>query len=100
MAVYRTTRDYLILLLIICVGLYTIYRGYHSQLEVTHLRNELQQIKINVNKDTHQHINEVIESHKETNQQLQMLKDLLSKITSKTNEFAMKVPELEGIRID
>jgi hypothetical protein len=49
--------------------------------------------------DTHDHINEVVESHQLTSVQLQMLQELMSKITSKTNEFAAKFPELESKRI-
>jgi hypothetical protein len=63
---------------------------------VQYLRKELQEIQENVHHDTHEHINEVVESHQETNAQLQMLQDLMNKITSKTNEIASQFPELES----
>jgi GTP1/Obg family GTP-binding protein len=65
--------------------------------KVEHLRKELEEIQENVHLDTHDHLNKVVESHKETNQQLKMLEDLISQITSKTNQFAAKFPELEGL---
>lgn len=97
MAVYRTKREYFLFLVIVFIGIYTIYRGYTSQLEVKYLRNELNEIKNNVHKDTHEHINEIVETNKQTNLQLQIIKDIIGKITSKTNEFSQKFPELEGI---
>lgn len=97
MAIYRTKREYFLLIIIILIGIYTIYKGYSSQLEVKYLRNELNKIQDNVHKDTHEHIQDVYEKNKETNIQLQILNDLINKITSKTNEISQKVPKLEGL---
>jgi Skp family chaperone for outer membrane proteins len=63
---------------------------------VEHLRKTLSDLQQALKHDTSIKIAEVEESHEKTSEQVQILKDLLSKVSERTSEFANKFPELEG----